>query len=163
MKLSLMEGRKITAYLTLQIKRANGEIEEWVKDLHNDRVDAGADWMYKVLTGQLSTAGKFIAVSPTSQSITKGMTTLPDELTADGLAREAGTVSGYTAPSTLDGAASYQISLTKIYTGETTQPVNSVGVFDAVTAGILVWIWNTDTTKNLSTSDQLVITLTVNL
>ena len=163
MKLQRFEGRKITAYLTLKIKRANGRIENWITNLHNDRVDDGADWMYKVLTVQLSTAGKYIAVSDTVQSITKDMTTLPGELSGNGLTRTAGTVSGYTVPSALDGAASYQISLTMIYTGATIQPVNSVAVFDSATIGKLVWIWNTDTTKNLSTSDQLVISLTVNL
>lgn len=163
MKAQQIEGRKITAYLTLQIRRADGKLENWVKNLHNARVDIGAEWMYKALTGQIATAGKYIAVSPTVQAITKDMTTLPDELSGNGLTRAAGTVSGYTAPSALDGAASYQISLTMIYTGATTQPINSVGVFDDATEGNLVWVWNTDTAKNLSQNDQLVISLTVNL
>ena len=84
MKLQHFEGRKTTAYLTLKIKRANGRIENWITNLHNDRVDDGADWMYKVLTAQLSTAGKYIAVSDTVQTITKGMTTLPGELSGNG-------------------------------------------------------------------------------
>ena len=157
------EGKKITAYLTLKVKRANGRIETWIKKLHNSRVDTGAEWMYKSLTGQVNTAGKYIAISPTQQTIVKGLTSLVDELTTNGLARTAGTVSGYTLPSELDGAASYQIALTMIYTGDEVQPVKSVGVFDAAINGALVWVWNTDATKSLSKNDQLVITLTVNL
>lgn len=152
------------SYLDLYIERADGKREWLARALHNSRTDEGASWMYNQLTGQGSPgAGIYIALSSASQTIVKGMTSLTSELSGDGLDRASATIQNYTAPASLDGSASYELTKTFIYTGASPQTVASVGIFDASSAGSLIWVFNASASRTLNQNDKLVALVTVNI
>jgi hypothetical protein len=132
----------------------------------NSRVDAGAALTASLMSGStlggISSPGapKFIAVSPTTLSPAKGDTTLSGELATNGFTRAAATAGGYSAPSTLDGAASF--TQTKTFTATGTQTVASAALFDAASTGNMFVEGNFASSATLSTNDTLQVAWTVN-
>ncbi len=155
----LVAKNKPTAFLTAYVVK-NGKKEFICKNKHNERVDAGADALYALLTSGGTNAPKYVALASSAQTITKTMTSLTDEISGNGLSRVEGTISGYTAPTALDGVASYHIQNTFVFTG-TSANVYSVAIFDDDTAGNLYYVWNLPTPKPLTQTDQFVVDITV--
>jgi hypothetical protein len=134
---------------------------------YNSRVDAGAALCASLISGTTlggisspSTA-KYIAVSPTTLTPAKGDTTLSGELSTNGFTRALATAGTYTAPASLDGAASY--ILTKTFTATGAQTVASAAIFDAASTGNMFVEGNFASSATLATNDTLTVNWTVNL
>jgi hypothetical protein len=147
------------------ITRANGSIERSVG--YNARVDAGAALNASLISGTTlggissPAAAKYIALSTATLSPAKADTTLASEITTNGLGRALGTSGTYTAPSALDGAASYVLSKTFSATGTST--VVSAAIFDATSAGNMFVEANLSSSATVNNGDSLTISWTVNL
>lgn len=134
----------------------------------NARVDKGAALTASLLSG--TALGSitsplpplYIALSTATLTPAKSDTTLTSESVVSGLGRALGTVGSYTAPSTLDGAASYTLSKVFTLTGSATTVV-SAAIFDALASGNMFVEANLSSSAVMSTGDQLTITWTINL
>jgi len=157
----LNENHKITTFATCYVIH-NGKKEIVLKHKHNSRTDTGASALYTLMTSGGTDAPIYIALASSAQTITKDMTSLTNEISGNGLTRTNGTVSGYTAPTALDGAASYSLSKTFVYSGS--EPINiyALGVFDKDSNGNLYYVWNLDVPKTLTQTDQFVVNIQVN-
>lgn len=110
------------------------------KIAHNERVDQGSVRQDVAMFGA-GTTNTFINIALASASITVAKTDLSlgtitasvttNEFTTLGLARAAGSLSTYTAPSTLGGAFSRII--TKLFTASGGATVYGSGLFDSAT------------------------------
>jgi len=106
----------------------------------NARVDKGAALTASLITGTaLGSISSplpplYIALSTATLTPAKTDTTLTSETSVSGLGRALGTVANYTAPSTLDGAASYTLSKVFTLAGSATTVV-SAAIFDAASVG----------------------------
>lgn len=155
--LSSMGGGKVGIY------RAGKSIFSF-----NARVDKGAALTASLLTGtSLGSISSplpplYIALSTATLTPAKTDTTLASETVVAGLGRALGTVANYTAPSTLDGAASYTLSKVFTLTGAATTIV-SAAIFDAVSTGNMFVEANLSSSAVMATGDQLTITWTINL
>lgn len=147
------------------IVRKNGSVERLLPSF-NSRVDAGAALTAALLTNNAfsitsPTYPKYIALSTSSLTPAKGDTTLSGETSASGLGRAAGTFQTYTAPSTLDGAASYQ--LTKTFTSGASATIVSSAIFDAASTGNMLVEANLSSSAVLASGDQLTLTWSINI
>ena len=135
---------------------------------YNARVDKGAAQQASLMSGAtlggISTPlpGKYIALSTSSLTPAKGDTTLTGETAVAGIARVAGTVQNYVAPSVVDGAASYDIYNQFTLTGAGTTVVSSA-LFDAVSTGNMFAEANFGSSAVMATNDILQVTWTVNI
>ena len=77
---------------------------------HNSRVDAGASAIAGNIANTQVAVFKYVALSTDTGTPVKTDVACPAEITTGGLARQAGTYGSYTAPVTLNGAASYQFT-----------------------------------------------------
>lgn len=135
----------------------------------NSRVDAGAALAASLISGTTlggltsPSSAKYIAISTSSLTPAKGDTTLSGETSASGLARALGSAGTYTAPSTLDGAASYVLS--KVFTAGVAGPttIQSAAIFDAASLGNMLVEANLSSSAVLGLNDQLTINWTINL
>jgi hypothetical protein len=105
---------------------------------------------------------KYIALSTSSLTPVKTDTTLTGETVVAGLARVLGTIQNYVAPSTLDGAASFDIYNSFTLTGTATTVV-STALFDAVSTGNMFAEVNFASSATMTTNDVLQVTWTVNI
>jgi hypothetical protein len=144
----------------LKIYDANGKLKSTVNG-YNSRVNLGAAWQAQIMGNESGNPAKFIALS--SSVITPNSTdmTLTGEITNYGLARTVGTFTNYTAPSTLGGGASYQITHQYTATGNIT--VQSSALFDAISGGNLFVEANFQNQAVLSNGDNLVLTWQINI
>lgn len=133
----------------------------------NSRVDAGAALTASLMSGSTlggisaPAAPKYLATSSTSLTPAHGDTTLTGEISTNGFARALATAGSYSAPASLDAAASFTFS--KTFTATGSQTVNSAALFDASSAGNLFVEGNLSSTVNAVTNDTLAITWTVNV
>lgn len=139
------------------IERADGTIEK-VAPVRNSRVDAGASFVANQISGTSVAVANYMALSANTLTIAKGDTTLSGEITTNGCARAQATYGNYTAPSALNGTASY--TLTYQWTASASQTVNSVAVFNAASAGTMLVEANLSQAYNLNNGDKLTITYT---
>lgn len=146
--------------LDVVITRADGTVER-MAPIFNSRVDAGANWQASLMGSAAGTPANYLALSATSLTIAKGDTALSGEITTNGLGRVQATYGSYTAPSSLSGAASYQLTHTFTATGP--QTVNSAALFNASSAGTMFVEANLTSTATLASGDSLAITWTVNI
>lgn len=136
---------------------------------YNSRVDKGAALQASLQSGSslgsISSplAHKYIALSPTSLTPAKGDTTLSGETAAAGLARVLGTVQNYVAPSTLDGAASFDIYNQFTNTSGGSVTINSSALFDAASTGNMFAEANLSAAATMNNNDILQLTWTVNI
>jgi len=101
---------------------------------------------------------KYMGITTDTSQTLATATSITSEETANGLSRVAGTV-GYTV-----GANLYTVTGTWNYSGSTAKVIARVGLFNAISGGILVFFTALQTTATLSTSgDSLTIQQTVNL
>lgn len=143
--------------ITAVIERADGTIE-YGDPVRNSRVDAGASFVANQISGTVAAVANYMALSATSLTIAKTDTTLSGEITTNGCARAAATYGGYTAPSTLNGTATY--TLTYQWTASATQTVNSAAVFNAASAGTMLVEANLSQTYALNSGDKLTLVWT---
>lgn len=152
---------RIDAVLT----RANGKIER--THSYNSRTNSGAALCASLLAGtdlgSITSPGAPInlAVSSTTLTPADTDTTLSGEITTNGFARAAATPGSYTAPTTLDGAASFTLSHTFTATGSET--INSAALFDALSGGNLYVEGNLSSAATPASGDTLALTWTINL
>lgn len=148
------------------IVRANGRVEKlWPS--FNSRTDAGAALVSSLISGTTlggissPSSAKYIANSTSVLTPAKGDTTLTGEASTLGLGRAVAAAGTYTAPSVLDGAASY--ILTKTFTASGSITIASTGIFDAASSGNLLAEANLTTAAALGNGDTLTINWTVNV
>jgi hypothetical protein len=143
------------------ITRANGSVEE-LGVSYNSRVDAGALWQAGIMGNATAAASmQYIALGSAALTIAKGDTVLASEITTNGCGRALGTYGTYTAPASLNGAASYVIS--KTFTATGAQTVNAAALFNAVSAGTMFVEANLSSAATLANGDTLAITWTINI
>ena len=156
-------------HVSAVIKPVRGKMRR-VRRSYNARVNVGAALTAYLMSGSnlgsltSPAVPKYIALSTNVLSIGSGDTTLSGETAGTGLARAAGTIGGYVAPSTLDGSASYTI--TKTFTNNSGGPVTiqSAGLFDAASTGNLFVEANLFSSASLpNPGDQVVISWVVNV
>lgn len=134
---------------------------------YNSRVDVGAGIAAYLLSGSnldsltSPAVPKYIALSTSTLSPAHGDTTLTGETSVAGLGRSAGTIQNYVAPTSLDGAASFDVYHAFTLTGSATTVV-STGLFDAASTGNLFAEVNFSSSAAMSTNDVLQVTWTVN-
>jgi hypothetical protein len=141
------------------------------KDLRsfNSRVDAGAALVSSLISGTTlggissPAVAKYIALSTSSLTPAKGDTTLTGETAASGLARAIATMGTYTAPSSLDGGASWIASKTFTNTSGGSVTVVSAAIFDAASTGNMLVEGNLSSSAVLAINDQLTINWTINV
>jgi len=141
----------------------------WQSITHNERVNQGAVRQDLALFGSTSMA--FTTVALASATLTKTATDLSlgsgttgvttNEFTTLGLARAAGALGTYTAPSTLGGQFTRLISKTFTATGNAT--VYGSGLFDSVTvASSQIYVEdNFSSTAIMVNQDQVTATWTI--
>lgn len=159
---------------TLPIKHENGTeiIGVYVRagkpKGYNSRVDAGAALVSSLVSGSTlgsltsPAAPKYIGLSTSALTPAKTDTTLSGETSATGLARVAGTIGSYTAPSVLDGGASYVVSHTFTNTSGAAVTIQSAALFDAASGGNMLVEANLSSSVTLQNNDQLILQWTVN-
>lgn len=128
------------------------------------KTNAGNDFQYNQMAGSASATAvaKFVGLTANTTAPAAGDTTLTAEITTagGGLIRKAGT------PAHTTSAASYTITTTFTANGSDTLPVTigKRGIFDAVTAGNLVFEALVSPTATLSASgDILTLTDTITM
>jgi hypothetical protein len=128
------------------------------------KVNAGNDFQYNQMAGSASATavGKWVALTANTTAPAAGDTTLTGEITtaSGGLIRKAGT------PAHTTGAASYTITTVFTANGSDVLPVTigKRGIFDAVTAGNLIFETLVSPTATLSASgDNLTLTDTISM
>lgn len=154
---------KARNYVKLELVRADGT-RSMLADGYNSRVNAGALWQATLMGSAAGTPANFVALSTTVLAPAAADTTLTGEILSGanaGLARVVGTYQNYTAPASLGGSASYQI--TKTFTSSGSATVNSAALFNATTAGSLFVEANLSPAATLASGDQLVLTWTINI
>lgn len=136
--------------------------------VYNARVNVGAALQATLMSGTTfgsltsPTHPLYIALSPTTLTPASTDTTLSGELTTGGLGRALGAAQNYVQPSSLDGAASYNVYYAFTNTGSSTTVV-STALFDASSAGNMFAEVNLATSVTMATGDSLQLTWTVNL
>jgi hypothetical protein len=152
-------GVGLNNHISPVIIRRDGTVEvcETVK---NARVDAGASFVANQISGTVAAVAKYLALSSsTTLTPAKADTTLASEITTNGLARASATYGGYTAPSTLNGTATFTLTYTWTATG--TQVVGAVGIFNAASAGTLLCEAALSQSYTLNSGDSLALTYTL--
>lgn len=156
-----------------QIEQGDGSIRlgvyvaDKLRYSYNSRVDAGAALCASLISGTTlggissPATAKYIAVSPNTLTAAHGDTTLSGELSTNGFTRALATAGTYTAPASLDGAASYV--LTKTFTATGAQTVASAAIFDAASTGNMFVEGNFASSATLATNDTLQVNWTINL
>lgn len=134
---------------------------------YNSRVDKGAALCASLISGtslggiSAPLTAKYIALSTSSLTPAKGDTTLSGETAASGLARALGTAGTYTAPASLDGAASYV--LTNTFTSAASATIVSAAIFDAASTGNMLVEANLSASVTVVSGDTITINWTINL
>ena len=151
------------------IKRSTGQIERlWPS--YNARVNKGAALTASLLSG--SSLGsissplppKYIALSTSVLTPVATDTTLTGETVVSGLARAAATAGGYSAPSVLDGGATFTQSYTFTNTPGGAITINSTALFDASSSGNMFAEANLSAPVSIpNAGDQVSIVWTVNV
>lgn len=144
--------------VTVTHARPDGKI--FTEVTHNTRTNAGALLIAQAQGQGSQSPSAWVACS--SLTIVPSMTdtSLPGEITINGLARQLGNFGGYVAPTVIDGPASYQLSATFIATAP--QIVNSIAAFNAQTGGIMGFELNI-AAQNLVAQSTLQIVWTFNV
>lgn len=141
----------------------------WASITHNERVDKGAEKQDDQCFENASATGEFVAVAVANATLTKTKTDLSlgsasadvttNEFTGTGLARAAGSLSTYTAPSSLGGVFTRRIQ--KVFTATGNATGKGAGLFDSTTvAGSNLYV------EDNFSSDAVLVnndTLTVNI
>lgn len=146
------EPNEVHAWIT----RADGTVED-LGIAENLRTDAGADWQAAVMGGDTQPASaQFIALTANASAPAAGDTALTGEISSGGLARAEGV---YTHT---NGTTSYKITLTFTATAGHSD-IAKAGMFNANSAGTMVFETLLASTATLAIDDTLTIEWTVNI
>lgn len=138
------------------ITRKDGTVEDLGVST-NLRTNAGADWQADVMGNSTQPASaRWIGVTTNTGAPAAGDTTLTGEFSTVGLSRAVGAYAHTT------GTTSYTITVTFTATGTATA-VHKAGLFNAASAGTLVFETNLSSDATLASGDTLTITWTVNI
>jgi len=149
-------------YNRIKIARIiNGECV-LVSENTNARTNSGALWQASVMGSTAGTPANFIALSGTVLSPAMGDTTLPGEITTNGLARVQATYQNYIAPSILSGSASYDLAVTFTCTANGIL-VSSAATFNVISGGSLFTEANLSPALTLNNGDQIVLVWTITI
>lgn len=133
------------------------------QQMHNARVDTGAQFVANQIgnTSSVTTAvANYIALSSDSGTVLKTDTTCPTELTTSGMGRKVSSFTYVSAPTTLGGSATYTLSNSYTATGSYT--INKLCLFNAVSAGTMLFETLLGSTVSGSSGDVVNVTWTVN-
>lgn len=138
------------------VRDRRGRIKQRGKST-NLRTNAGADWQAAVMGSDTQPASaQWIALTTNTGAPAAGDTTLTGEIASGGLARAEGTYAH------TNGTTSYTITFTFTATATHTA-VHKAGLFNASSAGTMVFETNLSSDVSLVSSDTLTITWTVNI
>ena len=149
--MGVLRDNTISGYIT----RADGTVEI-VQPVKNSRINAGALFVANQISGTVAAVANYMALGSTSLTIATTDTTLANEITGSGMPRASAAYGSYVAPSTVNGTASY--TLTHTFTATATQTVNSVAIFNAVSAGTMLVEANLSQTYSMNSGDSLSLT-----
>lgn len=148
------ENLKFKGMVSVDVIRANGNVENVCLDKDNLLTTAGRDWIHAQLYNTGSTdAAKYIALTSNAVAPDVGDTVLADEITTGGFARAVGTVE-HTAGTNVT-------TIVKEFTSSAVfSNVQKAGLFTAASVGILVHE-NIFPAVNIQPDDILRITWTI--
>jgi hypothetical protein len=132
-----------------------------VKSL-NSRVDAGAAFVANNLSNPASvttSVEQYIAFSGDATAVAKTDVICASELTTNGMGRKIATFGSYTAPSSLGGTFSY--TLTNSYNATGAYSINKLCLFNAVSAGTMLFETLLGATVSGGNGDTINVTWTV--
>jgi hypothetical protein len=155
---SLIPGKR--NHVVCQVIGVDGRVKQTVEGW-NSRVDAGAAWQAGLMGSGAGTPAIYMALAPSTITVTKTDTALTGELSTNGFARALGTYAYGGAPGALGGSVSYTIS--KTFTATGAQTINAVALFNASSAGTMFVEANLASAATLATSDTLSVVYTVNI
>lgn len=125
------------------------------------RTGAGRDWQCRVMADTASSAsgiyapGNYMGITADSAAPSLGSTVLAGELTGGTMGRAQCTYAH------TDGSASY--TLTKTWTADRNVTIAKMGIFNAVSGGVLVFETLISSPAPMGIGDTLVLTETVTL
>lgn len=143
--------------LVIEVRDAEGRLKQRLKT-HNLRTSAGADFQKNQMSGSAVAVANYIGVSNDNTPAAAGDTTMAGEQTGSGLARAAGTFDGGAA-----GSTSYTLTKTFTYSGGASITLYKAGMFNAASAGTMVFEALFGTAATLATNDQITIQWTINI
>jgi hypothetical protein len=143
-----------------QIHRATGKKSRPTYS-KNSRVNAGANAMAGLIGSTSSAPFNYIALSPTSLTPAATDTALSGETSAAGLARKLATYGGYTGPSALNGTATFTLTVSYTNTSGAAVTINSIGLFNASSAGTMLAEANLSAAQVLNNGDTLSLVYTI--
>ncbi len=158
MSLDVLERHeRIGNPVSVIIRDKRGRVKQ-VIDTHNLRTNAGADFQKNQMSGTAVAVANYIAVTANATAAAAADTTLTAEETTNGLARATGTFAGGAA-----GSTSYTLSKTFTYSGGSAITLAKAGMFNAASAGTMVFEAVFGSTATLVSGDQITVTWTVNI
>lgn len=149
-----MDKVKTQGIVELVCRRADGSIK-WVHKTHNLITSAGKAQLALLAGDASATPFTYLAVGSSSTAPAAGNTTLGTELTTNGFARAAATVSRTTTNVTND-----TLRLVHTWTASGSATVEEAGVFNASSSGTMLGRALT-TTKSFVTGETLTLTYDV--
>lgn len=150
-----MDNNKITGRFKLECHRADGSLKwatDWIK---NGTTNAGKAQAALLYGDSTATPFTYLAVGTSSTAFAASQTTLVAEITTNGLARAAATISRVTTTVAND---TYQA--VKVWTASGSLTVEEVGYFNASSAGTMGGRALT-TTKSIVSGETLTATYQV--
>jgi hypothetical protein len=142
--------------VTVTVTGADGSVKQ-VINTSNLRTTAGASFQANQMSGTVAAVANYIAVTANATAAAAGDTTLTAEETTNGLARAAGTFA-YNA-----GGPNYTLSKTFTYSGGSPITLAKAAMFNASSAGTMVFEAVFGSTATLVNGDQITVTWTVNI
>ena len=156
---SFSEGLRHVGRLDAIITRVDGS-KEFIEPSYNARVNSGASSESSsiFLTSAATPVFQYIALSATTVTPSATDVSLSGEITANGFTRVQVTPS-FTQAASVGGT--YTITFVKTFTATGAQVVNSLALFNAITAGTMFSEIALSSTATLAVSDTLQITYTI--
>lgn len=131
---------------------------------HNARVDAGAAFVSNQLSNSaLASAANlanYIALSTDTAAVVKTDTSCPGEIVGSGLSRALSTWGNYTAPATLNGTATYTMSVS--YTATGAYSINKLCLLTQSSGGTLMFETLLGATVSGGNGDTVNVVWTIN-
>jgi hypothetical protein len=136
--------------VVFEIIRPSGAREKF--ESTNSRVNAGAQAIAQLCGQAAGLPFIYVALSANATTPAATDTTLAGEYTTNGLSRVLGTYGTYTAPSTLNGTATYVITASWTCTAAG-QTVNKIAAFTAISGGTMGFETLLGATATLNNTD----------
>lgn len=128
---------------------------------HNSRVDAGAAAIAGNIASSQVAIFNYVALSTDTATPVKTDTVCPSEIVGSGLSREVSTFGSYTAPASLNGAASYL--MTASWTATAAATVGKICMLNASSAGTLGFETLLGAPVTVANGDTINLTWTFNV